>query len=180
MAYSQDYTTQHVGTWKKVLAKFVGKPNIHAIEIGAFEGRSSVWFVQNVLQHGSSRLICIDPFVQASFFSNIAPHRGKITLIKRPSAQALKDSGTLSTRNHFIYIDGAKAPSAVLENAVLTFPLLALGGILIFDDYLWKPVGSSRRGDNPKLGIDSFLDAYVGKYKILHRGWQIILEKVHG
>lgn len=86
---------------------------------------------------------------------------------------------TLSVRNHLIYIEGNKAPSSVLENAVLSFPLILRGGVLIFDDYLWKPTASVRRGDNPKIGIDSFLNAYAGKYKVLHRGWQIIVEKLN-
>jgi hypothetical protein len=31
---------------------------------------------------------------------------------------------------------------------------------------------------NPRLGIDSFLSAYEGQYRILHRGFQIALEKL--
>ena len=53
-----------------------------------------------------------------------------------------------------IYIDGNHEPEYVLEDAVLSFRKLKVGGILIFDDYGWGGP------DLTKKGIDGFLSGY--------------------
>ena len=37
-----------------------------------------------------------------------------------------------------IYIDGSHTAADVLTDAVLAFQLLRVGGVMIFDDYLWS------------------------------------------
>jgi hypothetical protein len=54
--------------------------------------------------------------------------------------------------------------------------MLVRGGTMIFDDYEWAYMPEPR--SNPKLGIDSFLGAFDGQYRIVHRGFQIALEKL--
>jgi len=60
----------------------------------------------------------------------------------------------------FIYIDGDHHASAVLEDAVLCFPLLKDGGLLIFDDYLWG--GMPYDWQRPRIAVDGFLEAMRG------------------
>ena len=55
-----------------------------------------------------------------------------------------------------IYIDGNHNPEYVLEDSVLAFRKLKIGGWMVFDDYEW--VDEHQRG--PKLAIDSFLKTY--------------------
>jgi hypothetical protein len=53
-----------------------------------------------------------------------------------------------------IYIDGNHEPEYVLEDAVLSFRKLKVGGYLIFDDYGWGGPDLTQRG------IDGFLRGY--------------------
>lgn len=41
---------------------------IHMLEIGSFEGRSTVWFLENILQNKNSHITCIDPWM--NYFQN--------------------------------------------------------------------------------------------------------------
>lgn len=50
------------------------------------------------------------------------------------------------------------------------------GGIMIFDDYMWR-INELPRVDAPKLAIDSFLLIFEKELKVLHIGQQVIVEK---
>ena len=58
---------------------------------------------------------------------------------------------------------------------MLSFRLLKPGGILIFDDYLWRNYPQPQL--NPALGIDSFLAGFAGRYQLLHKDYQVAIEK---
>ena len=68
-----------------------------------------------------------------------------------------------------IYIDASHESPDVLCDAVLSFRLLRTGGVIIFDDYIWSegylPTVDILR--SPKLAIDSFLNIYARKLKII-------------
>jgi len=96
----------------------------------------------------------------------------KVIKIKATSRQALRN---LSFESYdFVYIDGSHVASDVLEDAVLSFPLLKLNGLIIFDDYMLD-------GDHDlsvsKTAIDAFLDIYRGQYELLRRESQVIIRK---
>ena len=71
-------------------------------------------------------------------------------------------------RNFFdlIYIDGSHHAPDVLADAVLSFPLLKIGGVMIFDDYLWHLRGQDQL-QCPKPAIDAFINIYFGKLSII-------------
>jgi predicted O-methyltransferase YrrM len=60
-----------------------------------------------------------------------------------------------------IYIDGNHEPEYVLEDAVLSFRKLKVGGFLIFDDYIWG------NPDETQRGIDMFLSGYHKRIEVL-------------
>ena len=60
--FTSDWFTPHIPIWEKVLSPLKGKPDIRYLEIGVFEGRSSLWIAENILTHPSSHLTVIDPF----------------------------------------------------------------------------------------------------------------------
>jgi hypothetical protein len=78
-----------------------------------------------------------------------------------------------------IYIDGSHQAPDVLSDATLSFPLLKVGGTMIFDDYTWRSVpGDPLYG--PKLAVDAFLNIYFHKMRI---GWspnnfQVVAQKI--
>jgi predicted O-methyltransferase YrrM len=72
-----------------------------------------------------------------------------------------------------IYIDGNHEPEYVLEDAVLSFRKLKVGGILIFDDYGWGGP------DLTKKGIDGFLSGYHKRITFLgEKITQVFVRKI--
>jgi predicted O-methyltransferase YrrM len=177
-SFTKDFTTRNVETWTLLLGKFAGCPDVHGIEIGCFEGRSSIWLLENILQHETSHLTCIDPWCAPASTENIRPFRHKVRLMKGRSHLALRDPVFKMNSIQFVYIDGNHMAPSVLEDAVLSLPLLAPGGILIFDDYPWKSSSPDVPQTMPKMAIDAFLSVYEQRLKLLHKGWQVCLEKL--
>jgi len=150
------------------------------MEIGSYEGRSALWFAQNVVTHPSSKLTCIDPKFKPAFESNLAPVRARIRMIGSKSEMALRDPAFRPESYHFIYIDGDHRAVNVLGDAVLTFPLLIRGGIMIFDDYRWKSATPDVPQSMPLIAIDAFVTVFRSELRVLHQGWQVAVEKITG
>lgn len=175
--FTVDWISLRTPYWEKVLSSIAGLPEIRGLEIGVYEGRATLWFLENVLTHQTSSMVCIDPCCQRSFFENIGRFSGRVRLIQGLSQEVLRTAEFTPGSFDFVYVDGDHHAIRVLEDAVLSFPLLKIGGVLIFDDYEWKsPIDSDPRA-SPKLAIDSFLNVYQGSYELLHRGWQVIVRK---
>jgi len=170
------------------LAGLKGKPDLKFIEIGPFEGRATVWMLENILTAPSSKIICTDTFegsdehkalgvdtssLYQTFMDNTQQYRDKITLIKGISQEVLRLLA--ADKYDFVYIDGSHRAPDVLEDAVLSFRLLKHGGLMIFDDYEWKycedPV------ESPKMAIDAFLSVFAKEYKLLLKSYQVVIQK---
>ena len=139
-----------------------------------------MWFFENILPHPSSTITCIDRFrnrlVEIRFDHNLAVAgcSQRVVKIKNPSQRALR---ILKPDNyHIIYIDGSHRAIDVEADAWLSWPLLKSGGICIFDDYLWMP--HLPEEDRPQVAIDKFLHAFGSQFKIVHKGYQVIVEKI--
>ena len=67
-----------------------------------------------------------------------------------------------------------------LEDAVLSFPLLHINGVMVFDDYLGGEDPYSAHITQPKAGIDAFLMMYAGRYKYLRplSDYQLVIQKL--
>lgn len=64
LQFTSDWFSQHIPVWTDVLRDLRGKPHLHFLEIGSYEGRSACWLLENILTHPGSRLTCIDIFNQ--------------------------------------------------------------------------------------------------------------------
>lgn len=176
--WTNDWACQHYPNWMKHLGKFIGQPTL-ALEIGSCEGRSSCFFVQNILNHPDSRLVCVDPWVmpgtEARFQKNIdiLGCREKMVIYKTAS-----DGFPIASppAYDFVYIDGWHSAAATMKDACRSWVTLKKGGIMIFDDYMWH-INDLPRVDAPKLAIDSFLLIFEKELKVLHIGQQVIVEK---
>jgi predicted O-methyltransferase YrrM len=180
--FSSDWVSENVRHWEQVLAPMKGKPAVKALEIGSFEGRSALWFLENVLTDPTSSITCVDVFdnavVEARYDKNIAISGvpNKVIKVKARSDDALKrfSSGTYD----FIYIDGSHVARDVLVDAVLAWELLKPDGVVIFDDYEWVGFGPRLgRHKTPKLAINAFLEVYTPYAEILYKKNQLVLRK---
>ncbi|CAN0492089.1 unnamed protein product, partial [Phaeothamnion confervicola] len=150
-SFSFDWTSWHFPNWIKLLAPYRGR-GLRVLEIGSWEGRSAIFFL-NCLP--KARLTCIDSFeggiehrktpdsaaflrrVEKWFDANTAPFKKRVEKIKARSTDALVDLGMRRRRFDVAYVDGSHIAADVYSDAVLTWPLMARGGLVIFDDYLW-------------------------------------------
>jgi predicted O-methyltransferase YrrM len=163
--------------WKIHLAPFMGKPNIQALEIGSFEGRSAIWFVQNVLTHPTSQITCVDLFGERldAFFDhniNVTGVADKVRKLKGRSQHVLRTLPYEETFD-FVYVDGCHLANCALADMVLSFDLIKVGGLMIVDDYGW----SGPEHDRPKIAVDAFLHIYQPHLEVVHKGYQVIVRK---
>jgi predicted O-methyltransferase YrrM len=172
---------------------------LHILEIGSHEGKSTVWFIDNMLKHPSSTITCIDPWIEfvqnnvstysedrserkdsiyQTFLNNIAEtkQQEKVVVKVGLSGDLLK---TLSQKYDVILIDGNHTCKFVLEDSVLAFSLLKTGGYVIWDDYQWvNPFVKSTELNTPKLAIDSFLKCYSPYLSVINKDYKVIAKKI--
>ncbi len=177
--FTTDWFTTHIRLWKKVLADFKNKPNIHYLEIGVFEGRSLIWMLENILTHPTAKATALDIFprkLQEGFLANLSlsGFTDKVTVIKGASQNKLKNLSPHSF--DIIYIDGDHIAPSVLTDAILSWPLLKKEGILIFDDYHWKET-KSPPDKRPKIAIDAFINNFRQYIEIIQVCKQYIIKK---
>lgn len=183
--FTVNWTSHGDPVWRTVLAPFVGKP-IWMLEVGSFEGRSAVWFLDNVLTHPDARLACFDTWegsdehvavdmvaVEARFDRNVASYQTKMTKVNGPSVLGLATwEGPPASA---IYIDGSHQTMDVLADASVAWHRLAPGGVMIFDDYTWSSANSV------KIAVDAFIAAakasrkasvvsYIGPQAVILKG----------
>jgi len=182
--FSVDWFSQNIPVWRRALAPYRGRANVQYLEIGAYEGRSAVWMLENVLTDATARSTVIDVFdgpYKEKYFANIARTGAaeKVTTITNFSQLALRELPL--DAYDIIYIDGSHAKQDVLEDAVLSWRLLKDGGILIFDDYRWAGCfvegTSDKPTDFPKTAIDAFAQCFGDQLEVLHNSYQILLRK---
>lgn len=172
--FTKDWTARNREIWTTHLAPLKDKPHLQMLEIGTWEGRSAIWFLDNILTHGTSTITCVDVFkdkqAEERFDHNVkvSGHGAKVRKIKDFSQRAL---GTLETRSFdIIYIDGCHSPHCVFTDTAYSWELLKAGGYLVFDDY-------GGREEKPKRIIDPFLAAFASHIEVLHKDYQVILRK---
>jgi predicted O-methyltransferase YrrM len=179
--FRRDWFTPHVPVWNRVLSDFKGKPDVHYLEVGLFEGRSAIWMLENILTHPGARLTGIDIFpddLKVRYLANLnkSGHRDKATTLVGFSRDVLRKLPTNSF--DIVYIDGSHTADDVLTDIVLSWDLLRVGGVLILDDYLLR-IGANYPDElRPRVAIDAFITVYRNYLTVMHRCYQAILRKV--
>lgn len=158
------------------------------LEVGTFRGANLLSVASTYGKHLDSELTCIDPWENYSdypeyynqqdnnynmFIRNLERFNEKNKIIVKRGYS--NDIIPTLPNSYFdiIYIDGNHEPEYVLEDAVLAFRKLKLNGYIIFDDYGWGGP------DLTKRGIDSFMNAYFKRIRILgHHNTQVFIQKI--
>ena len=159
---------------------------LNILEIGAFEGRSTVFIADHFRK---SHITTIDTWqgspehtdnpeidfkkAKQNFDYNISFHNGRIKPIQGKSFDILIELYKSSQKFNFIYVDGAHDAKSVNSDLILSFSMLTIGGLIYCDDYYWgfnensynkyKNSDTNFVFDSPKLGIDSFVNVYANK-----------------
>ena len=177
-SFTKDWFSENIPQWDRFLEPFRGRSDLNYLEVGVFEGRATVWMVENILTQPSSRVTALDVFpqkLQERFVANIAASgfKGELTTIVGPSQKTLMQLEPDSY--DIIYIDGSHQADDVLVDVVLSWPLLRQRGILIFDDYQWKPELPPEL--RPRPAIDAFVTMFRREIEVVDRGYQLMIRK---
>jgi predicted O-methyltransferase YrrM len=191
--FSKDWFSANIPKWLEILTPLAGKRDLRFLEIGVLEGRATHWLLTNVLTDASARIYCMDTFMGGSehqsgmshalanlnslqqiFIDNVSVHKDKVLLEVGTSQELLRKLELYSF--DFIYIDGSHRSADVLEDAILSFRLLKPNGIMIFDDYEWKTYAGTL--NNPRQGIDAFLDIFANQYVLIDKWYQVAVRKI--
>ena len=174
------------GTWDLMIPH--NKPK-KILEIGSYEGKSICYLIETLGNIQDLEIHAIDSWeggqdhiskqikddipmkdVKALFFSNVeeakkkAIHKIDLKVWEGFSDIMLCDLLATGYKNYFdfIYVDGSHESSDVLFDCVVAFRMLAPGGTMAMDDYLWQvDTGAEFR---PKLAIDAFTN--INFYKV--------------
>ena len=178
--------------WRDVFEVF--KPKRY-LEIGSFKGRSlflaSFLSKAYEIKSASYAFTCIDSWeggdehkvagmdmissescfdkVMSICQEFVAPGGANFEKIK-----ALSRFGLLKLQERvgfydLIFIDASHRTKDVLTDAILAWPLLRKGGVMIFDDYTWTANHASLGSvlESPRLGIDSFIACHADELTII-------------
>ena len=126
------------------------------VEIGVYEGASTCWWSDNLLDHPESQLYSIDPFtgseehhasesirrllpqLEATARRNIAlsKNSSKVHVIKGCSWDVFPVLAQfLDQKVDILYIDGAHDAVSICRDSSLYYPLVKKGGLIIWDDF---------------------------------------------
>ncbi|MCE1185898.1 MAG: class I SAM-dependent methyltransferase [Zoogloea sp.] len=177
------------------------------LEIGSYEGASACYLIDKISEYQDLELHCIDTWeggiehqvggsaqtdmseVEQRFRHNTkiaterAGHIVDLFCYKGYSDIELSKMLAKGMQGYFdfIYVDGSHQAPDVLLDAVLSFKLLRVDGVLAFDDYLWQeplPYGTDPVRC-PKIAIDAFSNIYCRKTRIISAPlYQLYVQKI--
>ncbi len=191
--YSVDWFSSNIPVLTEHLEPIAGHVNIRALEIGSFEGLSTMWFLNTILTHPTSRITCVDTFEGSPehtdtvdttnlfdrFSTNLEEYKNeaRVSVFRNTSYQFfLENAASMQNTYDFIYIDGSHKASDVLTDAIFSFYMVKKGGYLIFDDYEWPvPLDEIYK---PGIAVDSFIACFRDQCKPLHVNDLCILQRV--
>eukprot|EP01031_Cornospumella_fuschlensis_P033262 gene33262-40240_t len=191
-----DYFSNNIPHLNETMRKlgFAGKADLVFLEIGSFEGRSTRWFLEHVVTHKNARLVCIDTWLGSEemrdglhkdhlyqrFIHNVFPYLEKVELIRGDSNKMIYSSLVRDKRYDVIYIDADHYAKAALAQAIVTWPLLKPGGLMVWDDYEWAMSRCGPQHDDlfcPKQGVDAFLKMFGDELTVVFKGYQVGVQK---
>ena len=186
--FSENNPEKVVRQFDEFLSEFKDKPSTF-LEIGSFEGMSTIWMLENILINKESRLFCIDAWAEwtgdafVRFVENINKSglKNKVDIIKGDSSTYL--SIFPDEYFDFIYIDGNHDEKAVIKDAILSFRILKKGGIIAFDDYLLgirypDSPGSKAMNGITKTAIDYFVGVFEDEIEVIYKDYQLWIKKI--
>ena len=182
---SYDWFSMNIPVLKYYLDKCIFPQKINALEIGSYEGRSSIFFMK---YFNKINLICVDTWlgtdeqmdikidfkkIENNFDYNIKRYKNNITKYKGTSDNFFKLN--INKNFDFVYIDGYHKYETVLNDAQSAFKLLNKGGFILFDDFDWLHYKNIKL--NPIYAINSFIKNHEKNIEIIFASYQLLIKK---
>jgi predicted O-methyltransferase YrrM len=177
---------------------------LHILEIGSFEGKSTIWFLDNMLQNKNSTITCVDPWMSYSqdhdSINSYSKEKNEWDLIERKTKEIFLHNIVESTNSSkviirqgfsdkvlpsliteqkiydIIFIDGNHTAPYVMMDSIMSWGLLKNGGIIIFDDYSWNLDKPTTL--RPKESVDYFMLTFSDYLTELYSDYRKIVKKL--
>lgn len=184
---STQYNRNALYSWDIIFNKFnLYEKKLQILEIGCFEGCSSVFFLKN-FRH--SHLTCVDLWknnmqqqgfkmstVEKVFDLNIKKYKKNVSKFKISSDKFFKKNLNKPRYFDIIYIDGDHFYQQVFKDLINSFVRLNKNGLIIIDDFNYNFFKNVN--ENPIGAIVPFISIFNKNIKILTITGQIILQKI--
>jgi SAM-dependent methyltransferase len=198
--FTQTWFDPFISPWTKLLTIHLKSYQINSVlEIGCFEGRSTVFLADNFLQKNTNYDIvdtfkgsASEPgmkkateklkekdFIYENFLHNISFFpQINFNINRGISQEILPNLSQQNKKYDFIYIDASHRSDDTFVDAYYANKMLNPGGLIIFDDFRWKDPTNSHPIVSPEVGINVFFHLYNTEYKIIMKGYQIAAIKI--
>lgn len=205
--YSNDWFD--ISTQKKLSELLIFNDlELHFLEIGSYEGKSTIWFLENYLKNSQSTITCVDAWLNYSqtydsldsyntsnaewkfkdlniknnFLKNIilSGKSNQVKILQGYSHEILPSLLVNKMQYDLIFVDGNHTSLFVLTDIIFSWYLLKMKGIMVLDDYGWKNPSNTDLGWLlcPKIAIDNFLWHFQNYIEIISKGYQVIIRKI--
>ena len=176
------WANRNYPVWKQYLVpRYDRSQDWVYLEIGAFEGRSACWMLDNIFQSQGSVAYLIDTFggpsrmshvesirkyggkIEATCRQNMAPFGERVSIIKGDSDTVLRSPEILSLTGEvdLVYVDGAHHGDSAYRDACLAWELVREGtGIMMWDDIHLPDVSDS---------LERFMESHGGRLDVIWR-----------
>jgi predicted O-methyltransferase YrrM len=181
--FTTDWFSEYTYHWLNIFLRYVDiNKKFNILEIGSFEGRSTLFFL-NLFKN--STITSVDTFkgsdehnnmqinkIESNFDYNVNNYKNRLIKFKGTSKKFF--SFNKVKKYNIVYIDGSHKFDDVYFDACKAYKNMAIGGIIIFDDYLWNYYKNYKK--NPCCAINVFLKR--NKHKLLSVYHQVIIQKI--
>jgi hypothetical protein len=160
--------------WFDFITVDQSKP-INYLEIGTLCGANLFSVAKEYGFHNDSKLRCIDPWIKYDDYDENYEQDDNYNIFVKNLENSSHIEVPKLEDDYFdiIYIDGNHLSEYVMEDAVLSFRKLKVGGYMIFDDYGWCGY------DYPKKGIDGFIYGFNTRIKYIGiKQSQVFIQKI--
>jgi len=190
--FLHDFFSANIPIWDKWFKEIITCSPIDILEIGSWQGGSSLWLLDNVVGPRKGRLTCVDTWEgsseHAKWITNLPKKIGDIFDHNIALCDAKRHCRKIVGRSQdvlrniskekfdFIYIDGAHEARYVIEDAVLAYGLLKPKGFLLFDDYDFVFDEAPQR--NTRIAVDAFISIYGEEIDVIDKARQCLIRKI--
>jgi SAM-dependent methyltransferase len=194
--FTEKWFDPMIPNWENLFKQYkTNNPPIkNVLEIGCYEGRATIFLCENVLEEnvnydivdtfggtleesgmtGTAKRLGKDDFIYKNFTHNISFHPQINFNINRGFSQnILPDLVQQDKKYDFIYIDASHRADDTFVDAYYAHKMLNPGGLIIFDDFMWKDPNQPHIINSPELGIRMFFTMYDQDYQAVMQGYQI-------
>lgn len=192
--FTENWFSSAIPVWEE-LFELYGRDKVkNVLEIGCYEGRATIFICENILQNkgnydvvdtfrgtleetgmkNTAERLETDNFIENNFKHNISFHPEiNFSINKGYSQYILPTLVEQGKQYDFIYIDASHKTDDTFVDAYYAHKMLKPGGMIVFDDFLWKDPNDPHPVSSPELGIKMFFSVYDNLYTLAMQGYQI-------